>query len=66
MKQKSWISLALAGALLSGCVEGNLNTSSLKSLINGNVADGYLIGAKVCIDENINFACDDGEVTTYT
>lgn len=29
--------------------------------LDGKVADGYLVGAKVCLDLNLNKVCDDGE-----
>jgi hypothetical protein len=34
--------------------------------VNGVVADGYLKGAKVCLDINLNMKCDSGEPTGTT
>lgn len=31
------------------------------STFSGRVADGYLVGARVCLDVNLNKACDDNE-----
>lgn len=33
---------------------------------DGVVYDGYLVGATVCVDENLNKACDDGEPSATT
>jgi hypothetical protein len=56
-------------SMLFGCGGGASGTSgsSLESdldtsnLIKGVVVDGYLIGAKVCLDLNANWVCDSGE-----
>lgn len=56
-----------AAALLIGCSSSSDSSSAtLSGSPEGTVADGYLIGATVCIDENINLACDDGEPATTT
>ncbi|HHJ20563.1 MAG TPA: hypothetical protein ENJ84_12200 [Gammaproteobacteria bacterium] len=36
------------------------------STFSGRVADGYLVGAKVCLDINRNKACDDNEPSATT
>jgi hypothetical protein len=36
------------------------------SLFSGRVADGYLVGALVCQDINLNNECDSGEPQTYS
>jgi len=41
------------------------DTSSSRTLF-GSVVDGYIQGAKVCLDLNENTTCDDGEPTTTT
>lgn len=66
MKTTFTLSVLTAALLLSGC--GNAGTASTKdtAFLDGQAADGYLIGATVCIDENMNLACDDGEPTTTT
>lgn len=62
------ISAALAGAMaLVACGGGGGSSSSSgSSTLSGSVADGYLSGAKVCLDKNKNGACDTGEPTTTT
>jgi len=43
------------------------NTSNTETTeINGKVADGYLVGARVCLDKNKNMICEDDEVNTIT
>lgn len=41
-------------------------TSSNGTSLEGKAADGYLAGARVCLDLNSNNACDDGEPSTTT
>lgn len=50
--------------LLVGCGEGNTKTSNTE--VSGNVADGYLVGAKVCLDINNNLMCDPNEPSVIT
>ncbi len=68
--------------LLSACIEVTENESeselgenkndpptapSNNSLnLTGKVADGYLVDARVCLDLNDNFECDDSEPTTIS
>lgn len=42
------------------------STSGGTESIAGKAADGYLAGARVCLDLNSNSACDDGEPSTTT
>jgi hypothetical protein len=42
-------------------ISSSINSSSIK--LSGKVADGYLVGAKVCLDLNGNKVCDAGEPT---
>ncbi len=50
----------LLGAGLAACSNDSSNSSSDNNTpISGKVADGYLAGAKVCLDLNANQACDD-------
>jgi len=52
------------GGSSSSSNSGNDNIS--KTTINGKVADGYLINAKVCLDKNENYVCDSDEPSSYT
>ncbi len=51
---------ALCVSVLAACGGGGDGGSSTSSL-TGTVADGYLEGAKVCLDINSNTVCDTGE-----
>lgn len=52
-------------SLLFGCsVLEDDDDSVAKVDISGKVADGYLAGAKVCLDLNSNKVCDEGEPST--
>lgn len=55
---KLGVSLTAISVLLAGCL-GQSSTST--SSLSGVVADGYLSGAKVCLDANSNGKCDAGE-----
>ena len=59
---------ALATALLiTGCSSSSDSTSANNDAsLSGKVADGYLAGARVCLDLNENGACDDGEPSTIS
>lgn len=62
------LSLALSALLwLSGCGEGD-DTVALTdtTTLSGTVADGYLVGAKVCLDKNYNDVCDADEPFVMT
>lgn len=53
-------------SLVVGCSSGSSSSSDddddvTSSGLSGKVADGYLTGAKVCLDLNQNKVCDDGE-----
>jgi uncharacterized repeat protein (TIGR04052 family) len=50
----------IAAAVLTACGGGGTPAASTVSL-SGVVADGYLTGAKVCLDKNDNSVCDAGE-----
>ncbi|MEK9765126.1 MAG: hypothetical protein VW274_01480, partial [Thalassolituus sp.] len=66
--------LALAVLAASGCSELNTEDDDTASgsgaggdaTLAGKAADGYLAGARVCLDLNSNNACDDGEPSTTT
>jgi hypothetical protein len=51
--------------LLSACGGGG-SPSATGSQLAGSVIDGYIEGAKVCLDVNSNGACDTGEPTATT
>lgn len=54
----------VAAAVLSACGGGGSGSSSASTStvsLSGVVADGYLTGAKVCLDKNENTVCDAGE-----
>jgi hypothetical protein len=64
------LSMVVASLLLTGCgggggSSGGTDTPSTQSL-SGNVADGYLVGAKVCLDKNGNSKCDSDEPSATT
>lgn len=57
----------LSVSLLFGCSafdDDDDDNSVAKTSLSGKVADGYLAGAKVCLDLNSNKVCDDGEPST--
>jgi len=63
---KTNILLSLATILMVGCGGGDSSTSQSTSnnsqkTISGKVADGYLVGAKVCIDKNKDSICNNNE-----
>lgn len=65
---------ALAAILItSGCSSSSGNSDDSDNSddsgnvsLEGKAADGYLAGARVCLDLNNNASCDDGEPTTTT
>lgn len=79
IREKSWgmtlSGLALVG-LLGGCGGGGGSVTAgvdpvptptpTPAAVSGVVADGYLQGATVCLDVNLNKACDSGEPTAQT
>lgn len=74
-KQFTPASAALAVILATtGCSSSNNDsdataddiTSGGNASLAGKAADGYLAGARVCLDLNSNSTCDDGEPSTTT
>jgi len=60
-------SVLLCSALLAACGGSSSSSNSTESrVLSGVAADGYLVGAKVCLDLNGNKACDDGEPSATT
>jgi hypothetical protein len=63
------LSLTVSSLILIGCGSGgskNTTPNISTKKINGKVADGYVKNAKVCIDLNNNFKCDENEPFTYS
>ncbi len=77
---KTLVSALMVSGLLTACGGGGGGTSGSGSTaaggsggsgataaaVTGAVADGYLVGAKVCLDKNANGACDTGEPFAIT
>lgn len=74
MKNKFCISLVSVAclAMLQACGGGGGASTTpdpvvdTSSQIKGVVVDGYLVGAKVCLDLNTNWVCDGGEPSAVT
>lgn len=70
MRASLSIRLAYAGAaaaiLLTACGGGGGTSAQSTQQIVGTVMDGYIEGAKVCLDLNGNGACDSAEPTGTT
>ncbi|MFA5172776.1 MAG: hypothetical protein WC426_14530 [Sulfuriferula sp.] len=64
------IVMTAVAALIAGCGGGSstpaANNGSATVALSGIVADGYLSGAKVCLDTNSNGVCDSGEPSSTT
>lgn len=66
------ISIAAATTLILASCSGGGGSSApapyqdAQIVISGSVADGYLVGAKVCLDANSNSVCDPDETYTTT
>ena len=58
--------LPTAAAVLVACGGGGGGGTVLPKAISGIVLDGYIEGAKVCLDVNANLQCDDGEPSANT
>lgn len=71
MKSIQYSSITVLSCLiiaLSGCGGGDEATPLTAETVtlSGTVADGYLVGAKVCLDKNYNDACDTDEAFVIT
>ncbi|MDX1756675.1 MAG: hypothetical protein R3175_11495, partial [Marinobacter sp.] len=61
------IAVVSAAAAFTGCSNNSSSSSSTPEGSSAGVTyDGYLVGALVCVDRNLNKACDDGEPNTIT
>jgi len=67
---KSIASLSLAVSVavwLTGCGGDDTTAATIETTtLSGTVADGYLVGAKVCLDKNYNDVCDADEPFVMT
>lgn len=72
LKEIMTLSLTLsAGIMFLGCGGGGDTlsagtASTATTTLSGTVADGYLVGAKVCLDKNYNDLCDADEPFVMT
>jgi len=65
MKNILKFSLIVATSIFIGC--GGSGSSAIAEItISGKVIDGYVKNAKVCVDLNNNFNCDENEPFTYS
>lgn len=60
------IAVVSMAAALTGCNNGSSGSSSSEGSAEGVVYDGYLVGALVCVDRNLNKACDENEPSAIT
>lgn len=63
------LAVAIASALLLAACGGgssNNNGGAQPTAVSGKAADGYLVGATVCLDLNHNRKCDDNEPNDIT
>jgi hypothetical protein len=58
---KQWVWVAAVAALAAGCGGGSGGIGSEPTTLAGKVIDGYIGGARVCLDINSNLQCDAGE-----
>lgn len=66
-KTPAFVLVYVAAAVLTACGGGGGGgTSTATTGLSGAVIDGYIEGAKVCLDVNSNGACDAGEPTATT
>ena len=62
--------IVTSASMLFGCFnfkdgdDSNDDDTVVTTSMSGKVADGYLTGAKVCLDLNSNKVCDEGEPST--
>ena len=62
---KNFLKFSLIAAIFIGCGGGG-SSNTTNTTINGKVVDGYVKNAKVCVDLNNNFMCDENEPFTYS
>lgn len=66
MRHAQLFSLSVISLAAMTACNGGGDNSITKVSLSGTVADGYLQGAKVCLDMNSNSVCDSGEPSTST
>ena len=66
MRSPILIGLSCAALLISGCSDSSSDddNAAANQSLSGKVADGYLAGARVCLDLNTNKVCDANEPST--
>ena len=60
------ISLIAGILFFIGCGGGSSGSNNKTEIISGKVVDGYVKNAKVCVDLNKNFKCDNNEPFTFS
>lgn len=74
MKSSLTLRTSIAALLIGGLAAcggggGGSSTASAPAApvaLSGKVIDGYIVGARVCLDVNSNNSCDDGEPSTIS
>ena len=67
LQNKIFVMIIFTTLLLTGCAATkHHHTSQIYHSLSGNVADGYIQGARVCLDINQNKICDSDEPHTVT
>ncbi|MGB0893202.1 MAG: hypothetical protein ACPGUD_02250 [Parashewanella sp.] len=71
MKVSNSVLVTIMISMLTACSDNNKTSKAvqneIKTIIHtGKVIDGYISGAKVCIDTNNSASCDQGEVSAIT
>jgi len=66
LKSLYFVSIVTAAVLLTGCGGGSDSETNTTPTIGGAVADGYLVGAKICLDIDDSKSCDIGEPYAIT
>lgn len=61
---KTFLATSITALSLTGCGGGSVG--AVMGSLTGTAADGYLVGATVCLDENLNGTCDTTEPSTTT
>jgi hypothetical protein len=56
----------LTVSLIAGCGGSSTGSNPSTTSVSGKVADGYLVGATVFLDRNVNYQMDAGEPSTTT
>jgi hypothetical protein len=65
MRKINTIVVTIASAIVAACGGGG-GGGTVSSTLTGKVIDGYIVGAKVCLDVNSNLLCDPNEPSAVT